>query len=282
MDRNTILLHTQPILQYEYVGLFIFTHTLIPFRLDVNITASAQNVAFQPTDTDTSTTLRGHAEPRRLTREQATKIVIAARPLPLPAMPFPFIDTPRTEPDANATYLRSGGAHGLSVLDSVENSFQSPTRENDLVRIVGNGGTARRREHENGTDAAAFNNNKTPRATAATVRSTRNARHPRNSTTAAPRGEFTPMLNSVMKNNPGVERSVRRRQSLETPMAARGYANGGRIDVSNYHDGSDDNDATPVPQASSSILGTPLSRVAPGNVLGEGQMMTLKEQEKVC
>ena len=55
-------------------------------------------------------------------------------------MAYPYIDTPRTEVDGNATYLTNGfrsvGRHNLSALDSVENSFQTPSKDEDVLKVL--------------------------------------------------------------------------------------------------------------------------------------------------
>ena len=56
-------------------------------------------------------------------------------------MAFPYIDTPRTEADGNATFLTNGGLRSalrpnLSVLDSAENSFQIPSKDEDIIRSI--------------------------------------------------------------------------------------------------------------------------------------------------
>ncbi|KAL4879663.1 hypothetical protein BJY04DRAFT_92044 [Aspergillus karnatakaensis] len=203
-------------------------------------------------------------------------------------MAYPYIDTPRTEVDANATYLTNGyrsvGRHNLSALDSVENSFQTPSKDENVLKVLGDG---RRR-------SAAGSKLNTPRATAGT-KSSRSALNSRQlPPTAMEKGEFTPMLRSAMKNNfmkngPSTRAAV----GLKTPAYSRsGYRSNGNTPglPAMEMTGIDEEDTTvddptPVPQvASSSVQGTPLPglRSRDGNgVLGDGSNMTLKEQEKV-
>ncbi|KAJ5235296.1 uncharacterized protein N7469_004464 [Penicillium citrinum] len=201
-------------------------------------------------------------------------------------MAFPYIDTPRTEIDGNATYLtngfRSAGRTHLSALDSVENSFHTPSKDNDVIKGFGDG-----RRRTSGTSKVG-----TPRATTA-PRSTRSAlRHL--PTTAPARGEFTPLMKSATKNNfmrnvstargtddprtPGYMRD-NNRGSAHTP----GLPNMDMSDI--YEEDMTGDDPTPVPQvASSSAQSTPLpgltGRDSKG-ILGDGQNMTLKEQERI-
>ncbi|PGH18667.1 hypothetical protein AJ80_04415 [Polytolypa hystricis UAMH7299] len=196
-------------------------------------------------------------------------------------MAIPYIDTPRTEIDGNATYLtngfRSAARHNLSALDSVENSFISPSKDGDILK--GLGGTARSRRHGD-------LNLKTPRAGGgAGTRAGRNTLFDRRNLPNKPpaKGEFTPLLNSVAKNN-----FLRNRNGGQghTGMQAPGLPT---IDVTeSYEDESTslDHDATPVPQiVSSSVHSTPLPGLSGqgGNagVVGDGNnMMTLREQEQ--
>lgn len=205
-------------------------------------------------------------------------------------MALPYIDTPRTEIDANATYLtngfRSAARNNLSALDSVENSFQSPSKDHDLLK----GFETERSRRRSGFSL------KTPRAGSGR-NPTRNVFHNRRNlpTVPPPKGEFTPMLNSVTRNKMARhDYSTRRRSGPETPAALRnGYQSNRNtpglpnMDVSGYGDDSTnlDGDPTPVPRiASSSTQSTPLPSLPGrnGNVVGDGHnMMTLREQEKV-
>ncbi|CAL5870278.1 uncharacterized protein PFLUO_LOCUS4513 [Penicillium psychrofluorescens] len=201
-------------------------------------------------------------------------------------MAFPYIDTPRTEIDGNATYLtngfRSAGRTHLSALDSVENSFHTPSKDNDALKGFDHG----RRRASGGTKL------NTPRA--AGSKSTRTAL--RHLPAAAPaKGEFTPLMKSATKNNYLKNVSIARgTDGPKTPAYMRdGYRSNGHtpglpaMDMSDiYEEDATVDDITPVPQAvSSSAQSTPLPAL-PGRdgtgLLGDGQnMMTLKEQERI-
>ncbi|KAL2372571.1 spindle-pole body protein, variant [Blastomyces gilchristii SLH14081] len=205
-------------------------------------------------------------------------------------MALPYIDTPRTEIDGNATYLTNGfrsvARNNLSALGSVENSFQSPSKDHDLIKGFETGRSRKRSEFSL----------KTPRA-GSRLNPTRNALHDRRNlpTIPPPKGEFTPMLNSVSRNNfIRHNNSTRRRSGPETPAALRNGYHSNRntpglpnMDMTGYGDDSTnlDGDPTPVPRiASSSAQSTPLPTLPGrnGNVVGDGHnMMTLKEQENV-
>lgn len=204
-------------------------------------------------------------------------------------MVFPYIDTPRTEADGNATYLtnglRSAGRANLSALDSVENSFQTPSKDDDVLKSLGEG---RRRS------SAGFKLT-TPRAGSG-PKSTKSALNDRRQLqTAGPRkGEFTPLMKSAARNNAMKYMSgTRGSHEPRTPSYLRAnYRSNGNTpsllpmemtDI-DEEDVTDDQ-PTPLPQvASSSAQSTPLPML-PGRdrgVLSDGQnMMTLKEQEKV-
>jgi hypothetical protein len=110
-------------------------------------------------------------------------------------MPLPYIDTPRTEVDGNATYLttglRSAARANLSALDSVENSLQIPSKDDDILKTL-----EKRRRSSSGFVLG------TPRAGYGPG-SVRNALDGRRnlSNMAPPKGEFTPMMRSVTRNN---------------------------------------------------------------------------------
>lgn len=206
-------------------------------------------------------------------------------------MAYPYIDTPRTEVDGNATYLTNGlrsvGRNNLSALDSVENSFQTPSKDDDVLKVLNNNG---RRRSSGGFKLS------TPRAGTG-PKSTKSALNDRrNLPAAAPaKGEFTPMMQSATKNN-----------YLRNTAAARG-AGGPKTPAylkASYRSNANtpglpplemteideedvtDDQPTPLPQvASSSAQSTPLPFLPGrdgGGVLNDGQnMMTLKEQEKV-
>lgn len=203
-------------------------------------------------------------------------------------MPYPYIDTPRTEVDGNATYLtngyRSAGRTHLSALDSVENSFQTPSKDEDIIKVIED----RRKRNSGGFKLS------TPRAGTG-PKSTRSALNDRRQlpTVAPARGEFTPLMQSATKNNMMKNMSAARgaggpktpaylRQSYRSNAHTPGLPE--MTDI--YEEDATDDQATPVPQvASSSAQSTPLPMLPGrdgGGVLNDGQnMMTLKEQEKV-
>lgn len=201
-------------------------------------------------------------------------------------MVVPYIDTPRTEVDGNATYLtnglRSAGRTNLSALDSVENSFQTPSKDEDFL------GAGRRR-------ASAGFKLTTPRAGSG-PKSTRSAFNDRRQLpTAGPaKGEFTPLMQSVTRNNAMKNMSTARGDPKTPAYLRASYRSNANtpglppMDMTGIDEEEDvtDNQATPLPQvASSSAQSTPLPTL-PGRggdgVLSDGQnMMTLKEQEKV-
>ncbi|KAG2413709.1 hypothetical protein HFD88_002898 [Aspergillus terreus] len=204
-------------------------------------------------------------------------------------MAYPYIDTPRTEVDGNATYLTNGfrsvGRHNLSALDSVENSFQTPSKDEDILKTLGDD---RRRS------SGGFKLN-TPRAGSG-PKSTKSAFNSRQTlpTTAPPKGEFTPLMKSATKNNFLRNMSTARTGAPKTPAYLRsGYRSNGNTSVLPGMDMTDideedatDDQPTPLPQvASSSVQSTPLPGLPGrdgGGVLNDGQnMMTLKEQEKI-
>lgn len=196
-------------------------------------------------------------------------------------MAFPYIDTPRTEIDGNATYLtngfRSAGRTHLSALDSVENSFHTPSKDNDVLKGFENG---RRRVSDN-------NKLGTPRANA--QKSTRSAL--RQLPSAGPaKGEFTPLMRSATKNNYLKNATAARGDGPKTPGFMRETSRIAHtpglppIDMSDiYEEDVTADEPTPLPQAaSSSVQSTPLPGLGRnGGVLGDGQNMTLKEQERV-
>lgn len=199
-------------------------------------------------------------------------------------MAFPYIDTPRTEIDGNATYLTNGfrsvGRTHLSALDSVENSFHTPSKDNDVIKGFNNG---RRRVSDS-------NKLGTPRAN--NPKSTRSAlRHL--PAAGAAKGEFTPLMKSATKNNYLKNISTTRgADGPKTPGYMRETSRLAHtpglppIDMSDiYEEDMTADEPTPLPQAaSSSVQSTPLPGLGRGGggVLGDGQNMTLKEQERVC
>ncbi|KAI5305497.1 Vacuolar protein sorting-associated protein 4 [Ascosphaera pollenicola] len=191
-------------------------------------------------------------------------------------MAVPYIDTPRTEVDANATYLdrgfRSAMRNDLSVLDSLEESFQSPSKDGDILKIVDNN---RKRE----------NSLKTPKG-ASKSRIPLNKRHL--PAFGGGKGEFTPLMNSASKSNHTRNQSD---SLLQTPAPSfrsrpRFSTTPGPEGITNFGDDSSDNtnvQATPLPQAAgSSVQSSPLPQPLGenGNIVGDGQVLTLREQEK--
>ncbi|OJJ51404.1 hypothetical protein ASPZODRAFT_379453 [Penicilliopsis zonata CBS 506.65] len=204
-------------------------------------------------------------------------------------MALPYIDTPRTEA-GNATYLTNGyrsiGRTNLSALDSVENSFQTPSKDEDIIKILEDG----RRRTSGGFKVT------TPRAGSG-PKSNRSALADRRHlpTIAPPKGEFTPLMKSATKNS-----------FLKTLSAARGTTGTSKTPAhlrasyrSNVNtpglpamemtdiyeeDGSDD-DPTPLPQvASSSAQSTPLPGLLGRNgrgMLDDANVLSLREQENV-
>lgn len=214
-----------------------------------------------------------------------------------------YIDTPRTEFNGNATSLttgyRSAGRTRLSALDSVENSFQTPSKEGeDVIKLAGD---ARRRR-----DSAAMFKAGTSR-TGSMPKSTRNssgslqADHRRQLPPAmSAHGEFTPLMRSATRNNflrtqAGGSRAtgVSAAGVPKTPAYLKpGYRSNGNtpglptVDATDiYGDDVTDDQPTPLPQVvSSSAQSTPLPRLAPrdgGGVLDGQNGLTLREQEKV-
>lgn len=210
-------------------------------------------------------------------------------------MPVPYIDTPRTEIDGNATYLtnglRSAFRGNLTALDSVENSFQTPSKDDDIFKTM----EARRKTYN-------ASSTQTPRVSSTGARISRNSLNDRRTlpVDAPPKGEFTPMMRSVTRNNYLRNMSAARGSGVpKTPAYLKdGYRSNGNtpglppVDATNiYEDGGTASmamdDVTPLPQvASSSPQGTPLpflARKAGGrDVLDtDPNMLSLKEQENV-
>lgn len=198
-------------------------------------------------------------------------------------MPYPYIDTPRTEADGNATYMtgyRSAGRTHLSALDSVENSFQTPSKDEDIIKTIENG----RKRNSGGFKLT------TPRAGLG-PKPTRSAL--RHLPAAAPaKGEFTPLMQSATRNNMLKNMSaVRGAGGPKTPAYLKSnYRSNGNTPglpemTGIYEDDVMEDEATPVPHvASSSAQSTPLPMLPgrDGGFLNDGQnMMTLKEQERV-
>ena len=190
-------------------------------------------------------------------------------------MPHPdYIDTPQTA--ADKSYL----TNGLGRLDelSPEKSFVSPSKGRDLLQSMRNG---------RGLSL------KTPRA---------GARDPLRllPNGAGPKGEFTPLMMSVTKKN-HMRRASGKKAGAHTPSFLKENsaiygptpALPRAIDHSHIYSektSSSMGDAaneTPIPPgvSSSSAQSTPLAQL-PGRdggegVVGNGNMMTLREQENV-
>ena len=185
-----------------------------------------------------------------------------------------YISTPQTLA-GNDTYL----TNGLGRLDEIspEKSFASPSRSHDLI------GQIQKARRGNGV------NIKTPRA---------GSRDPLRLLPNGPpaKTEFTPLMKSVAKNN--LRRASAKKFGVpDTPAYLKdGYSiNGATPGLPRLGDNSriyaehtsssagDAVDYTPMPQnVSSSVQSTPLAQLPSrdgGNVMGDGNMMTLREQE---
>jgi hypothetical protein len=185
-----------------------------------------------------------------------------------------YINTPQTLAGSE-TYL----TNGLGRLDEVspEKSFASPSRSHDLI------GQIQKARRGNGV------NLKTPRV---------GGRDPLRLLPNGPpaKSEFTPLMKSVTRNN--LRRSSAKKFGVpDTPAYLRdGNSINGATpglpklgDISHIyaeHTSSsvgDGVDYTPMPQnVSSSARSTPLAQLPArdgGAVMGEGNMMTLREQE---
>ncbi|KAF7128490.1 hypothetical protein CNMCM5793_003278 [Aspergillus hiratsukae] len=201
-------------------------------------------------------------------------------------MAYPYIDTPRTEVDGNATYLTNGyrsvGRHNLSALDSVENSFQSPSKDGDVLKGLGD-----RRRSSGGFKLS------TPRAGSGS-RPTKSALKSRQHlpTVAPAKGEFTPLMQSATRNNLLRNLSTTRGAGdVKTPAYLRASYRSNvntpglpPIEMTGIDEEEDiTEEPTPLPQvASSSVQSTPLPSLRrDGNVINDGNNMTLKEQEKL-
>lgn len=190
-------------------------------------------------------------------------------------MPHPdYIDTPQTA--ADNSYL----SNGLSRLDEIspEKSFASPSKGRDLLQGM---------RHGRGLSL------RTPRA---------GARDPLRllPNGAGPKGEFTPLMMSVTKKN-HMRRTSSKKAGAQTPSflkensAIYGPTPALPRAIENSHIYSEKTSSsigdaaneTPVPQgvSSSSAQSTPLAQLpgrdGRGGVVGNGNMMTLREQENV-
>lgn len=180
-----------------------------------------------------------------------------------------YPETPQTDA-GNATYMSN--AHNLENF-SVENSFSSPSKnQDDLMSQVRRG---------RGTSL------KTPRSRVPLT--------DRRNLPTASRGDFTPLLQSAVKNN--VLRNSKLGGGPKTPAFLKdGYVDPNSvalptIDASGLYEDTRSSaegsgNGSPVPQfVSSSVASTPLpgmpKRDAGGFVAGQGNGMTLREQENV-
>jgi hypothetical protein len=185
-----------------------------------------------------------------------------------------YINTPQTLA-GNETYL----TNGLGRLDEVspEKSFASPSRSRDLI------GQIQHARRGNGVSL------KTPRI---------GGRDPLRLLPNGPaaKSEFTPLMKSVTKNN--LRRSSAKKFGVpDTPAYLKdgNSINGATPGLPKLEDNSniytehtsssagDAVDYTPMPQnVSSSVQSTPLAQLPArdgGAVMGDGNMMTLREQE---
>ncbi|CAG8878106.1 unnamed protein product [Penicillium nalgiovense] len=167
-------------------------------------------------------------------------------------MAFPYIDTPRTEYDGNATYLttgfRSAGRHNLSALESLENSFQTPSKDNDVIK--------------------GFDKRVTPRA--GRVYSVNEERDEEQSFE-----EYVCDERNRRSENPGYQRETYRSNAHTPGLPA--------MDMSDiYEEDRTMEETTPIPHAaSSSAQSTPLPGYSGrnGGALGDGgNNLSLKDQ----
>jgi hypothetical protein len=191
-------------------------------------------------------------------------------------MPHPdYIDTPQTA--AENSYL-TNGLGGLDEL-SPEKSFASPSKGRNLLQGIRNGrGVSLKTPRAGGRDPLRLLPNG-----------------------AASKGEFTPLMMSVTKKN-HMRRASGKKVGAQTPsfMKDNSIINGPTPALPRMGDNShiydertsssagDAANETPMPQAvsSSSAQSTPLAQLpgrdGRGGVVGDGNMMTLREQENVC
>ena len=182
-----------------------------------------------------------------------------------------FIDTPRTD-SGNATYMTNG--NNIENL-SLETSFLSPLKRQDdlILQLRSNGGI----------------NLKTPRHRAPLA-------DRRNALAAPAQAEFTPLLKSVTKKNQllrGKENGMPQNpaslrpgyRSKDSPALQAGESSRLYDDNTGSSVGTQE-DGTPMPQMmSSSAQSTPLAvlpkRDGDGALAGQGNLLTLREQENV-
>ena len=182
-----------------------------------------------------------------------------------------YIDTPQTDA-GNAA--RKSNAYDLENISIAESSFSSPSKhKDDLMSEI---------SKARGTSL------KTPRSRVPFT--------DRRNLPTTSRGDFTPLLKSVVKNN------VLRKSKLggdgpQTPAFLKdGYVDSNSVALPTvesvlYEEDTQSSaerlgNGSPVPQfVSSSIASTPLpelsKRDAGGVLTGQGSMMTLREQENV-
>ena len=180
-----------------------------------------------------------------------------------------FAETPLTN-FGNATYLTN--AHDIDDF-SIENSFISPLKtKGDLMQNTSRG------RHRDLT---------TPR--------TRLPLTDRRNVPAVSQREFTPLLQSAVKNN--ALKKEKRHSKLHTPAYLKnGYQDiavpvlpppeiSGVLEDDTGSSGGRDENSTPVPQiANSSAQSTPLAAIPTrdgGNLADQGNALTLREQENV-
>lgn len=184
-----------------------------------------------------------------------------------------YIDTPQTA--ADNSYL----TNGLGGLDDVspEKSFASPSKGRDLIQGLRNGrGLSLKTPHAGARDPLRLLPNG-----------------------GGQKGEFTPLMMSVTKKN-HLQRTNKKKSGAPSPsfLGENSILNGMTAalprpgDNSRFYDEGTNSSAgdvaneTPIPQnVSSSAQSTPLAQL-PGRdggagVVGDGNMMTLREQENV-
>lgn len=187
-----------------------------------------------------------------------------------------YIETPQTIAAGDKTFLTNNKSL-LDLPSLSENSIAfSPSGDHDIIKAAQIG-----RRRKSGLDL------KTPHAGGS-----RAALRP---VTNGAKGEFTPMMKSVTKNNAIRSATGTRFGTVETPAflksGYKGVAETPALPRSHLDYGGEDTSssagaeqATPVPQViSSSAQSTPLAQLPGGNngVVGDGNVMSLREQENV-
>lgn len=176
-----------------------------------------------------------------------------------------YLETPQTD-IGNATYM----SNAFNLEDfSAENSFASPSaRKDDLLSQL---------------PKARRTSLKTPRSRVPLTE--------RRNLPAASRGDFTPLLQSAVKNN--VLQSSKLGGGPKTPAGSKGgHVDSTSVDLRTIdasgltEDTRSPVEGSPVPQfVSSSIASTPLSEIPKRNagrvLTGQGAGMSLREQENV-